>query len=261
MTNILDGLDKITHAIAHRIEFPKLPPKTRGKGKAKLRRMKRKAGDVFRVEDSQRLGFREITLSPWDVEEIRGTVSLYLAGSVLTGYGKDGDPEFSSHLPPETLTREDWRKLFSACRRALGMDRMDGPGNKGRMASPDALNALAAHDFHAGTLSGAEPDVDPLEKGGAGRLALARLGREFRAALRAAWEGELLYRIPRRARAAYAWHRQTLRRALRAASGCGHGMDCARADGMASRSLHKRLAAFGDYVSAGRARLIEAACA
>ena len=261
MTNILDSLDKLTHAIAHRIEYPKLPPKTRGKGKAKIRRMKSKSGDVLRVEDSQRLGFREITLSPGDLEEIRGTVSLYLCGAVLTGYAKDGEPEFALHPPPEKLTREDWQKLFSASRRALGMDRLDGPGNKGRMASPEALNGLAAHDFHAGALSGAEPDVDPLEKGGAGRLALARLAQDFRAALRAAWQGELLYRIPRRARAAFGWHRETLRRGIRAASGHGHGMNCRRADGMASRSLHKRLAAFGKYVSAGRARLIEAAFA
>lgn len=50
--------------------------------------------------------------------------------------------------------------------------------------SSKALNGLAAHDFHAGALSGAEPDVDPLEKRGAGRLALARLAQDFRAALR-----------------------------------------------------------------------------
>ena len=265
---------------AYRPETARITPGTIGKN-GKVRRGKNPA--ILAVEDSARFGFKEIRLSQWDREEIRGAVSLVFSGAVQTGSGDSGDengaPVYAKRagLWESTLNGDDWKALFRASRACLLMDKKSGPGARSETVSLEALQDLCGNDFHAGLASGKSAcdletnyqtesewlcaqkrEVDSRIET-ATRARHAKTARAFRLALLAA----RLEREKRKSRVfaakEFRANSKTLRNATRAIAGNGHGLSVKRRDRKSSRTMHGIIGRFTRYLATGF--LAQADCA
>ena len=269
------AVERVASYVCHRLEYPRFR-KLREGSKDSARIMTR-AGKGWRkrvILDKQRLGFREIRLSEWDREEIRGAVSLVHSGAIPSTYDRDGKPQYESGpaLWGKPLGLKEWQTLFRVARAALRMDSMDGAGARSRKVSLQELESLAHTDFHSGLAAGhsacdldrqatygataldilAAREQDARERSLAetgNRARYARLARDFRNGLRFAFHASPKGR--KAARREWLANLGTLRLAARAVGGAGHGLDMRRKDGKGTRSLHARIGRFSAYVAQG----------